>query len=82
MYDTGYPIYYYVIEGDTKTADGHTWKGNLYSKAGSTSWLGEGGFHYDMWNQASTLNKIAYSFPDAAYDAAMSRISSQAGVTW
>lgn len=82
IYDTGYPIYYYVIDGDTQTADGHTWTGNLYSKAGASSWLGKGGFHYDNWGQASKLNKIAYSFPDTEYNAAMSRISSQAGVKW
>ena len=82
IYDTGYPIYYYVIDGDTQTADGHTWTGNLYSKAAAESWLGKGGFHYDNWGQASRLNKIAYSFPDAEYNSAMNRISSQAGVTW
>lgn len=82
IYDTGYPIYYYVIDGDTQTADGHTWTGNLYSKAAADSWLGKGGFHYDNWGQASRLNKIAYSFPDAEYNSAMNRISSQAGVTW
>lgn len=75
VYNTGYPIYYYVIDGDTKTTDGHVWTGNMYSVVGN-------GFHFDVWNQASTRNSIIYSFPDAAFNAAMSRIETQAGVSW
>ena len=77
VYDTKHPLYYYVITGDSQTADGHSWSGNLYSVVREG-----GGFHYDQWGQAALKNKIAYSFPDAAYEAAMTRISTQAGVNW
>ena len=75
VYNTAFPIYYYVIDGDEKTTDGHTWTGNMYSVVTT-------GFHYDVWGQAATKNNINYTFPDSDYDSAMNRISSQAGVRW
>ncbi len=75
VYNTAFPIYYYVIDGDEKTTDGHTWTGNMYSVVTT-------GFHYDVWGQAATKNNINYTFPDSDYEAAMNRISSQAGVRW
>lgn len=73
VYDSREPVYYTLRDGEEMTADGHTWTRNLFS-------VSVNNFHNNAWGLVK--NNISYVFPDTEYDAAMSRISSQAGVRW
>ena len=73
VYDSREPVYYTLRDGDTMTADGHTWTGNLFS-------VTVNGIHNNAWGLVKS--NIACVFPDTEYNAAMARICGQAGVTW
>lgn len=73
VYDSREPVYYTLRDGEAMTADGHTWTGNLFSVAVNN-------FKNNAWGLVKS--NIACVFPDTEYNAAMARISGQAGVTW
>lgn len=73
VYDSREPVYYTLRDGEAMTADGHTWTGNLFSVVVNN-------FKNNAWGLVK--NNISYNFPDTEYNAAMARISGQAGVTW